>query len=101
MTGDMRRGEIWWIETVGRGRLVLIIQANALMMISPGFLSVPLYDQPPPTRSLIAPSVQGMYADASDVGRFLAARFKECRGMATDEEMENVSVALRAVQELF
>lgn len=98
--GELRRGEIWKVVTVGQERLVLIVQSDALMMVSPGFLVAPMYTQPPPARSLIAPEVQGLYADLSDTGRLLASRFKEHCYTATEDEMAAVNTGLRAVLDL-
>lgn len=85
------------MQTVAMQRLVLIVQSDALAVISPGFLSAPLYEQAPPARTLIAPSVQGAYADLSDTGRLLASRFVEHVATATAEEMANVVIGLKAV----
>ncbi|HZM81249.1 MAG TPA: type II toxin-antitoxin system PemK/MazF family toxin [Candidatus Limnocylindrales bacterium] len=96
----MKRGEVWRVQTVAMQRLVLIVQSDALAAISPGFLAAPLYEQAPPTRTLIAPPVQGAYADLSDTGRLLANRFVEHVATASNEEMADVAIGLKAVFDL-
>jgi mRNA-degrading endonuclease toxin of MazEF toxin-antitoxin module len=97
----VKRGEVWRVRTaIGRERLVLIVQSDALAIITPGFQSAPLYDTAPPIRALIAPEVGGRYADLSDTGRLVSERFQEHVATATDEEMESAAVGLRAVFDL-
>jgi mRNA-degrading endonuclease toxin of MazEF toxin-antitoxin module len=100
----VRRGEIWQyrpvLERPGQSLLRLIVSADAVNESDGAtVLGVHLVDRDP--QSLLAPQVGAHgFANVMTIEAVLRSRLDARLGLATPEEMEQVSNALRAAQDL-
>lgn len=100
----MHRGEIWRYAPVTarpQPTLRLIVSADALIAADAAVLVALQVVEGDDPESLLAPAVGGLgWAVATHIERVLRSRLIEHVGTATEQEMEQVAVALRAALDL-
>lgn len=100
----MQRGEVWRYAPVTarpQPTLRLVVAAQAFIDSgTPVLVCLHVVEQDDP-ESLLAPSVAGLgWAVATSIERTLKSRFLEHVGTATADEMDQVSIAIKASLDL-
>lgn len=103
---EILRGSVWRVPTVGRERTVLVVENNAVIRLHPGGVLCVLVQEVEDARDTlvtvpITKPVRGVVM-APDVSPFRPVRFEQGKllGYVSDEDMERVDRALRAVLDL-
>jgi mRNA-degrading endonuclease toxin of MazEF toxin-antitoxin module len=103
---DIQRGSVWRIPTVGRERTVLVLENNAVIRLHPGGILCALIQEVEDARdTLVTVTIQHPVAGvvmAPDISAFRPQRFEQGKleGYVSDEDMERVARAVRAVLDL-
>jgi mRNA-degrading endonuclease toxin of MazEF toxin-antitoxin module len=103
---EIQRGSVWRIPTVGRERTVLVLENNAVIRLHPGGILCALIQEAEDARdTLVTVPIKQPVAGvvmAPDISGFRPQRFEQGKleGYVSDEDMERVSRAVRAVLDL-
>ncbi|MFC5215728.1 type II toxin-antitoxin system PemK/MazF family toxin [Streptomyces coerulescens] len=103
---QLRRGQVWTVPTVGRDRIVVIVQNDHVAELHPGAVRCALLDTSGDRRESlvtvrVTTPVRGVVL-APDLYNFRLTRFEQGKyhGDILGDEMERVDIALRAVLNL-
>ncbi|MGA5127765.1 type II toxin-antitoxin system PemK/MazF family toxin [Streptomyces pseudogriseolus] len=100
------RGSVWRVPTVGRERTVLVIENNAVIQLHPGGIVCVLVQEAEDARdTLVTVPIQSPVVGvvmAPDIASFRPQRFEQGKleGYVSEEDMERVDRAVRAVLDL-
>ncbi|MEV1064286.1 type II toxin-antitoxin system PemK/MazF family toxin [Streptomyces sp. NPDC050263] len=104
--GELKRGQVWTVSTVGRDRTVVVVQNDHVAELHSGAVLCALLDtsgERPESLVTVRVSMplRGMVV-APDLYNFRLTRFEDGKyhGDVPMEEMESVDTALRAVLSL-